>query len=124
MHQAPRGRPFQPGQSGNPGGRPAIVGELRALARAHAPEAIAELARLAKDAKSETARIAAIKELLDRAYGKATQFLAAGNDVVPDDVGVDELRAEIFADFQRMFPDYRLVPNKRLRVITGPNETI
>ena len=80
MRQAPRGRPFQPGQSGNPGGRPVIVGKLRELARAHALGAIAELARLAKDAKSETARIAAIKELLDRAYDKPTQFVAAEDD--------------------------------------------
>jgi hypothetical protein len=100
-----------------------VIGKLRELARAHAAEAIEELARLAVNAKSETARIAAIKELLDRAYGKATQFLAADNDVVPEDVDADELRAEIVADFQRMFPDYRLVPNKRLRVISGPNET-
>jgi hypothetical protein len=94
------------------------------LARAHAPDAIAELVRLTKEAKSETARIAAIKELLDRAYGKATQFVATDNDVVPQDVDADELRAEIVADFQRIFPDYRLVPNKRLKVITGPDETI
>jgi hypothetical protein len=38
---------------------PRILGGLRDLTRAHAPEAITELARLAKDAKSETARIAA-----------------------------------------------------------------
>ena len=39
------GRPFKKGKSGNPGGRPRVIGELRSLARAHAPEAIKELAR-------------------------------------------------------------------------------
>jgi hypothetical protein len=39
----------------------------------HAPSAIAELARLASKAKSETARIAAIRELLDRGYGRSRQ---------------------------------------------------
>lgn len=68
-----RGRPFQKGQSGNPGGRPKAVQEVRELARSHCPGAIAELARLAVKAKSEAARIAAIRELLDRGYGKATQ---------------------------------------------------
>lgn len=100
-----------------------MTGKLRDLARAHAADAIEELARLAVNAKSETARIAAIKELLDRAYGKATQFLAADNDVVPEDVGADELRADIFADFQRIFPDYRLVPSRTLKVIAGPDGT-
>ena len=64
------------GVSGNPGGRPKAVEEVRELARAHCPDAIAELARLAVKAKSECARIAAIRELLDRGYGKATQPLA------------------------------------------------
>jgi hypothetical protein len=45
------------------------------LARQHAPSAIAELARLALKAKSETARIAAIRELLDRGYGRSRQAL-------------------------------------------------
>jgi hypothetical protein len=48
---AMRGRPFPKGRSGNPGGRPRVAGELRALARRHAPEAIEELARLAVKAK-------------------------------------------------------------------------
>ena len=34
------------GQSGNPGGRPAIAKEVREAAQRHAPEAIAELHRL------------------------------------------------------------------------------
>jgi hypothetical protein len=66
-----RGRPFQRGQSGNPGGRPKIVADVRDLARQHAPAAINELARLASSAKNETARVAAIKELLDRGYGRS-----------------------------------------------------
>jgi hypothetical protein len=81
---------------------------------------IAELVRLAKEAKSETARIAAIKELLDRAYGKATQFVAAENDEPSlNDMNIEELRAQIFADVQQIFPGYRLVPNKRLKVISS-----
>lgn len=49
--------------------------DLKALAQVHAPQAIAELARLVKAAESEAARVAAIKELLDRGYGKASQPL-------------------------------------------------
>jgi hypothetical protein len=112
-----RGRPFQVGVSGNPGGRPRSLGTLRLLARAHAAEAIAELARLAAHAKSEAVRIAAIRELLDRAYGKPTQFLATDNDIVPEDLSAAEIRAEILAQFQAAFPEYRL-----LKVIPAPGE--
>ena len=84
-----------------------------------------ELARLTKDAKSETARIAAIKELLDRAYGKPTQFVAAENDEPAlNDLNLEELRASMLADFERVFPEYRLVPAKQLKVIPGPEETV
>jgi hypothetical protein len=112
-----RGRPFQPGVSGNPGGRPKTLGTLRALARTHAAEAIAELARLAIHARSETARIAAIRELLDRAYGKPTQFLAADNDTIPEDLSAADLRAEIVAQFEQAFPEYRV-----LNVVPSPNQ--
>jgi hypothetical protein len=62
-----RGRPVPPGVSGNPGGRPKSVATLRFLAREYAAEAIAELARLLVHAKSETARVTAIRELLPTA---------------------------------------------------------
>ena len=39
---------FRKGQSGNPGGRPKVLGEVQELARQYAPKAIAELARLAR----------------------------------------------------------------------------
>ena len=104
MSARPVGRPFVKGQSGNPGRRPRIVGELRDLARAHAPAAIQELVRLAMKPKSETARIAAIRELLDRGFGKPTQFVAADNEPALDDLNLDELRAELLAEVQRIFP--------------------
>lgn len=66
---------FRKGKSGNPGGRPKVLGELQELARRHAPEVIEELARLAVKARSETARIAAGRELLDRGFGRARQSL-------------------------------------------------
>jgi hypothetical protein len=66
---------FRKGKSGNPGGHPRVLGELQELARHHAPEVIAELARLALKARSETARIAAGRELLDRGFGRARQSM-------------------------------------------------
>jgi hypothetical protein len=45
--------------------------EIRALAREHGPDVIKELARLAKEAQSEQARISACNALLDRAYGRS-----------------------------------------------------
>jgi hypothetical protein len=102
-----RGRPFKKGESGNPGGRH----ELRALARAHAPDAIKELARLAIKAKSEAARVAAIRELLDRGYGKAQQMVENEDDL--SNKTAEELRKEVLADFAALFPDLRIVvPSK------------
>lgn len=58
------------------GGRKAGVpnkatAEIKAVAQKHGPAAIRELVRLMTEAESDAARVAAIKELLDRAYGKS-----------------------------------------------------
>lgn len=55
------------------GARNKATAEVKALASKHGPAAIKELSRLATHAESEAARVSAIKELLDRAYGKSVQ---------------------------------------------------
>ena len=73
---------FAPGRSGNPGGRPAALTEVRELAREHTPLAIATLVRIAEKGRSEQARIAASTALLDRAWGRPTQPIS-GDDEMP-----------------------------------------
>ena len=76
--------PFAPGQSGNPGGRPKGSAEVRAAAQEHGPAAIARLADLAFDTSiSPRANIAAIRELLDRGYGKAPQPITGDGEGGP-----------------------------------------
>jgi hypothetical protein len=100
-----RGRPFEKGMSGNPGGRPRVIAELRDLARAHAPEAIKELARLAVKARSENVRVAAIRELLDRGYDKPAQRRDAMVSVGPDPTRPDQPRVSVAVSFVDP-PDY------------------
>ena len=64
---------FQPGKSGNPGGRPKAARSIQELARKHAPEAINTLAEIAREG-TPGARVSAAVALLDRAYGKPPQF--------------------------------------------------
>jgi hypothetical protein len=47
--------------------------ELQGLARKHTKSVLVELVRLATEAESEQARVAACKEVLDRGYGRAAQ---------------------------------------------------
>lgn len=47
---------------------------IREAIRSHVPAAIAELARLAREASSETARVAAINALIDRGYGRLKEL--------------------------------------------------
>lgn len=62
---------YAPGQSGNPGGRPRVVGHVRDLAQKHAEDAIATLATIMRqDDAPPSARIAAATALLDRGYGR------------------------------------------------------
>ena len=54
------------------------LAETRELARLHVPDALEELARLACAAESENVRVAAIKEILDRAHGRPVASLGDG----------------------------------------------
>lgn len=67
--------------AGRPKGSPnKTTAEVKALAQKHGPDAIKTLAKLAKQADSDAAKIAACRELLDRAYGKASQPIAGDEE--------------------------------------------
>ena|ERR1700680_3051932 len=48
------------------------LSELRKLARQHAEKLIEQLATLAEKAESESVRVTAIKEMLDRGFGRVS----------------------------------------------------
>ena len=76
------GKPFQKGQSGNPGGRPKAIAEVKQLAREHTADAIQTLVSIMSDSKSPpAARVSAANTLLDRAYGKPPQHITGENGV-------------------------------------------
>jgi hypothetical protein len=85
---------FEPGQSGNPGGKPRSK-HLRELCRTYTAGAVTELARLALNAKGEMTRVVAIRELLDRGYGRPLQGL---------EVSVDDHRPDTSQDFRPLLP--------------------
>ena len=90
------GRPFQPGKSGNPGGRPRPVQSIQELARKHTIEALDVLVQIMLNEKGPpNARVAAANTLLDRAYGKAPTFSTSDTQVYKRaiDMTDDELAA-------------------------------
>ena len=81
---------FQPGQSGNPSGRPKENAAIKALAREHTEAAIAVLVGALSDENGRT-RIAAAEALLDRGYGKPSQAVA----VTGEDGGAVEMSLRV-----------------------------
>jgi hypothetical protein len=58
------------GQSGNPGGRPRVAGEVCDLARRHGAETIQRFVALMRSS-NESVAVRAPEALLDRAYGRS-----------------------------------------------------
>jgi hypothetical protein len=64
-----------------------VTADVRKLAQPYGAPAVAELARLAgigdgPGAANEATRVAALRELLDRAYGRSTQLIGGDEERV------------------------------------------
>src|SRR5262245_58677870 len=70
-----KGEPRPPNAGRKKGVPNKATQHIRELAQKHAPAALAELIRLATRAKSEMTRVCAIREILDRGFGKSKQTL-------------------------------------------------
>jgi hypothetical protein len=78
----PRGRPKGYAKTGGrvKGTPNHSTNALKELVAQYCPAAIAELGRLAIESENEAVRISAIKELLDRRYGRAVQPVINDSD--------------------------------------------
>jgi hypothetical protein len=68
--------------------------EVREFARGYGAKAIEELARLAFNSASEQTKVAAIKELPDRGYGKSVQGIKAESELFAQSITVDFVDAK------------------------------
>lgn len=76
-----KGRPFEKGQSGNPGGRKKMPEEVKEILRAAAPKAAELLVQMLDDpATPAKLRLQAAETVLDRVYGKASQPIEGNID--------------------------------------------
>lgn len=96
--KAPGGGRWVKGQSGNPGGRPKLIGHVRELAQAQTEKSIKKLVAVLDDKEAPHAAIvAAARELLDRGWGKPALPIG-GTDELPPIRAVRELsEAELMA---------------------------
>jgi hypothetical protein len=88
------GKPFQPGQSGNPGGRPKGVARAVRDACGGSPDRLVQgLLEIAEDPKVRPRdRIAAYSEILNRGWGKAPAYAAIeGADPLDQDEIADAI---------------------------------
>jgi len=88
------GKPFQPGQSGNPSGRPKIPEDVKQAFKEASMDACNTLISIANDKTAKDAdRVRAAEAILDRAWGKPTQALDVEAHNIPQIVfvGADDV---------------------------------
>jgi len=83
---------YASGFSGNPGGRPKVIQDIRNLAREHTEVAIKALRHIAEQGQQEAARVAAASALLDRGWGRPTQPLAGDDTMPPLGISADQVQ--------------------------------
>lgn len=85
---------FQPGQSGNPGGRPKGEAKVREAAREHTEAALGVLVAALGDEDARV-RIKAAETILDRGWGKPTQVVASDPDapLIPQSVTLELVKS-------------------------------
>lgn len=69
----PRGKPFQKGSTGNPGGRPKKTQEeidLIAACKAKVPEALEVISTIMNSGENERNKLSAALAIIERGYGK------------------------------------------------------
>ena len=103
---------WAPGQSGNPGGRPHVVAEVRELARSHTAAAIERLVQEMTNGDTSHARIAASNALLDRGWGKATQPIGGDSEMPSIGLSVEQ---EVAMARQTIAEAFREVAQERAK---------
>ena len=92
---------WQPGQSGNPKGRPSIKGPVEVLAREHTEEAVRTLGELMRNGYPDAVKGAAANALLNRGWGMPRQTVEVEADRKP----VEQMTlAEVEAELARLSP--------------------
>src|SRR5215212_7731118 len=92
---------WQPGQSGNPKGRPSIKGEVETLAHTYTVEAVETLVDLMRNGFPDTVRAAAANALLNGGWGLPRQAVDASLAVSPAilklirDMSLEEVETEL-----------------------------
>lgn len=95
MPNPPPGKRFAAGQSGNPGGRPRLPDDVKALARSYTRQAIETAAEIMlNQEETGTARMSAVNTLLNRGWGMPAQHVTTENLGALSDA---DLRAELAA---------------------------
>jgi hypothetical protein len=89
------GRPFQPGQSGNPGGMSTFYYEFRRIARDASPEMMRGLIELARTAQDERVKSVALVAVLDRAGIRPIDYNPEDQFKYYDQMPLEERKARL-----------------------------